>query len=86
MTLPVELRRLSYAIAVAETQNFARAAQTLQLSTSTVSRGRCRSLGEELEPAPFEHGRAGVRLTSGGKAGISHVRRVRVELETIECA
>lgn len=76
----VDLRYLS---ASAEACNFARAARSLGLHTSTVSR-RIGQLEDKLGLTLFERGRSGVRLTSGGRAVLAHVRRALAELDAIE--
>lgn len=81
----MDLSQLRYVAAAAEVGNFARAAAALRLNTSTISR-RIGRLEEELGLTLFERGRAGVRLTPGGRAVIVHVRRALAELEMVRCA
>jgi DNA-binding transcriptional LysR family regulator len=81
----VEIRDLIYFVALASTGNFTRAAESLDLTTSTVSR-RIGRLEDELGLALFERGHSGVHLTSGGRAVIPHVKRALDELEAVKRA
>src|ERR1700739_4015222 len=76
----MEIRDLVYLEASAATGNFTRAAKSLGINTSTVSR-RVGRFEDELGLVLFERGHAGVRLTSGGKAVLPHLRRARAELD-----
>jgi DNA-binding transcriptional LysR family regulator len=80
--LAVELRDLVYLDASAIAGNFTRAAKSLGLQTSTISR-RIGQIEDELGLALFERGHAGVHLTSSGKALLPHIRRALAELNTI---
>ena len=79
----MEIRDLEYLAASAAAGNFARAAEAAGISTSTISRHVAR-LEDELGLALFERGHSGVRLTSGGRAVLQHVRRVLGELEALK--
>lgn len=81
----MEVRDLMYIEASAAAANFTRAAKSLGINTSTISR-RVSRLEDELGLALFERGSAGVRLTSGGKALLPHVRRALAELDAIKLA
>ena len=81
----MEIRDLEYLVASATAGNFGRAARTLGLNTSTISR-RIGKLEDELGLPLFERGHAGVRLTAGGRAVILHARRALAELDAIERA
>jgi DNA-binding transcriptional LysR family regulator len=81
----MEIRDLTYLVASATAGNFTRAAKSLGLNTSTVSR-RIGELEDELGLALFERGRAGVRLTAGGAAVVLHGRRAIAEIDAIRCA
>ena len=81
----MEIRDLEYPVASATAGNFGRAARTLGLNTSTISR-RIGRLEDELGLPLFERGHAGVRLTAGGRAVILHARRALAELDAIEHA
>ena len=81
----MEVRDLMYIEASAAAANFTRAAKSLGINTSTISR-RVGKLEDELGLALFERGSGGVRLTSGGKALLPHVRRALAELDAIKLA
>lgn len=70
----MEVRDLMYIEASAAAANFTRAAKSLGINTSTISR-RVSRLEDELGLALFERGSAGIRLTNGGRALLPHVRR-----------
>ena len=78
----MEIRDLMYLDASATAGNFTRAAESLGVNSSTISR-RVGRFEDELGLALFERGHAGVRLTSGGKAVMPHIRRALAELEAI---
>lgn len=79
----MEIRDLIYLTAAASAGNFGRAAKSLGLETSTVSR-RIARLEDELGLPLLERGHSGVRLTGGGRAVIAHVRRVLAELDVVK--
>jgi len=81
----MEVRDLKYIEASAAAANFTRAARSLGINTSTISR-RVSRIEDELGLALFERGSAGVRLTNGGRALLPHVRRVLAELDAIKLA
>ena len=66
----MDIRDLMYLEASAAAGNFARAAKSLGLTTSTISRSVGR-LEDELGLALFERGHGGVRITAGGKARLA---------------
>lgn len=72
-----------YLEASAVAGNFTRAAKSLGLQTSTVSR-RVGRIEDELGLTLFERSHAGVHLTSGGKALLPHIRRALAELQAIQ--
>ena len=74
-----------YLEASAAAGNFTRAAKSLGINTSTISR-RVGRFEDELGLALFERGHGGVRLTSGGKAVLPHIRRALAELDAIRHA
>lgn len=82
LSSPIEVRELIYLVVVADTGNFARAAKTLRIDTSSVSR-RLTKLEDELGLALFERSRTGARLTSGGRAMLRRARRVLAELDAM---
>ena len=79
----MEIRDLMYLDASATAGNFTRAAESLGVNSSTISR-RVGRFEDELGLALFERGHAGVRLTSGGKAVMPHIRRALAELYGVE--
>lgn len=81
----MEVRDLKYIEASAAAANFTRAAKSLGINTSTISR-RVSRLEDELGLALFERGSAGVRLTTGGRTLLPHVRRALAELDAIKLA
>jgi DNA-binding transcriptional LysR family regulator len=81
----MDIRDLMYLEASAAAGNFTRAAKSLRIDTSTISRRVGRS-EDELGLALFERGHDGVRLTSGGKAVLPHIRRALAELDAIRHA
>ncbi len=81
----MEIRDLMYLEASAATGNFTRAAKSLGINTSTISR-RVGRFEDELGLALFERGHGGVRLTSGGKAVLAHIQRALAELDAIRHA
>ena len=81
----MDIRDLMYLEASAAAGNFTRAAKSLRIDTSTISR-RVGRIEDELGLALFERGHGGVRLTSGGKAVLPHIRRALAELDAIRHA
>ena len=81
----MEIRDLMYLDASATAGNFTRAAKSLGLNASTISR-RVGLFEDELGLAIFERQHAGVRLTPGGKAVLPHIRRALTELDAIRHA
>jgi DNA-binding transcriptional LysR family regulator len=80
----MEHRDLKYLSALTRAGSFARAARSLGINASTISR-RIGRLEDELGLSLFERKRTGSRLTAGGKAVMIHVRRALAELEAIKC-
>jgi DNA-binding transcriptional LysR family regulator len=74
-----------YLAASATMGNFSRAAESLGVNTSTISR-RVGLFEDELGLAVFERGHAGVRLTTGGRTVLLHIRRALGELEAVKSA
>ena len=71
-----------YIAASVDAGNFTKAAKSLGLNTSTVTR-RISRLEDELGLSLFERGRTGARLTAGGKAMMPHVRRALAEIDAV---
>jgi DNA-binding transcriptional LysR family regulator len=81
----MEIRDLMYLEASAAAGTFTRAAESLGINASTISR-RVGRIEDELGLALFERRHGGVRLTSGGKAVLPHIRRALAELDAIRHA
>lgn len=69
-SLPFDLRRLRYVVAVAEHLSFRRAAQALETRPSNVSRA-VSGFEDDIGVALFERGSFGVRLTDAGARFLS---------------
>ncbi|OKJ72781.1 LysR family transcriptional regulator [Streptomyces sp. CB02460] len=69
----MELRQLEYFVAVAEEQNFTRAAERVHISQSGVS-AQIRQLERELGAELFDRTARTVTLTVAGKAALEHAR------------
>src|SRR5258708_38261492 len=69
----MELRQLEYFVAVAEEQNFTRAAERVHISQSGVS-AQIRQLERELGAELFDRSARTATLTAAGKAALEHAR------------
>jgi len=69
----MELRQLEYFVAVAEEQNFTRAAERVHISQSGVS-AQIRQLERELGAELFDRSARTTTLTVAGKAALEHAR------------
>ncbi|MDR3527837.1 MAG: LysR substrate-binding domain-containing protein [Rhizomicrobium sp.] len=78
----IDLDSLRYFSATASAGNFGRAAIHLGVQTSTVSR-RISQLEDQLGLTLFERGHFGIRLTSGGRSVMVHVRRALADLDAV---
>ena len=78
----MDIRDLMYLEASAVAGNFTRAAKSLGLQTSTVSR-RVGRAEDELGVTLFERNHTGIRLTAGGKAVLPHIRGALAELDAL---
>jgi len=78
----MDIRDLRYLAASVSAGNFGRAARSLGLNASTISR-RIARLEDELGLTLFERGHAGVRLTAAGRAVMLHVTRALAELDAV---
>jgi DNA-binding transcriptional LysR family regulator len=79
----VELADLQFVAASADAGNFVAAAKSLGLYPSTVSR-RVSRFEDELGLTLFERGQFGVRLTTGGRAVMVHIRRALGDIEAVK--
>ena len=78
----MEIRDLKYLAAAASAGNFGRAAKSLGVETSTISRHIAR-LENELGLALFERAKTGVHLTAGGQALMGNVNRALAEFDAV---
>jgi DNA-binding transcriptional LysR family regulator len=69
----MELRQLTYFLAVAEERNFTRAAQRIPIAQPAISQ-QIRRLEAELGERLFVRERRGIRLTAAGQALLPHAR------------
>ncbi|WP_328301938.1 LysR substrate-binding domain-containing protein [Streptomyces sp. NBC_00435] len=69
----MELRQLEYFVAVAEEQNFTRAAERVHISQSGVS-AQIRRLEQELGAELFDRSGRTATLTTAGQAALEHAR------------
>ncbi|WP_039829077.1 LysR family transcriptional regulator [Nocardia testacea] len=78
----MELRQLEYFVAVAEEQNFTRAAQRVHISQSGVS-AQIRALEKELGAELFDRSARTATLTVAGKAALEHARTALEAAEAV---
>ncbi|MCM3923208.1 LysR substrate-binding domain-containing protein, partial [Frankia sp. AiPs1] len=81
----MELRQLEYFVAVAEEQNFTRAAGRVHISQSGVS-AQIRQLERELGAELFDRSARTVTLTVAGKAALEHARAALAAAEAVSQA
>ena len=79
----MKIRDLVYAATVAGEGNLTRAAKSLGVTSSTISR-RLTRFEDELGLALFERGRSGIRVTPGGLAILHRARRVLAEFDAMK--
>src|SRR6267142_1496214 len=78
----MELSQLRTFRMVAETLNFTRAAERLNITQSAVSH-QIKSLEQELGEPLFIRAKRGVLLSEGGRAALEHAIRILEEVETL---
>lgn len=78
----MELRQLEYFVAVAEEQNFTRAAERVHISQSGVS-AQIRQLERELGAELFDRSARAATLTVAGKAALEHARAALAAAEAV---
>ncbi|MBK5968072.1 MULTISPECIES: LysR substrate-binding domain-containing protein [Thiorhodovibrio] len=79
----MNLRDLSYIVAVAETRHFGRAAERCFVSQPTLS-GQVKKLEEELGVTIFERSNRSVDITAVGEDILRHARRLLEQSDAIE--
>lgn len=79
----VSFESLRYLLVSSEVGKLGKAAEVLGVETSTLSR-RVAQVEDELGVTLFERGHFGIRLTTGGKAVMVHVRRLLADLEAVK--
>jgi LysR family hydrogen peroxide-inducible transcriptional activator len=79
-TLPVTLRQLQYAVAVAEARSFRRAAEACHVAQPSLS-AQIGELESALGVRLFERDRRRVLLTPAGEALVAHARRVLLDVD-----
>jgi DNA-binding transcriptional LysR family regulator len=82
MVMALGLRDIEYFVAIAEYGNLGRAAETLGLSQTALSKS-LRRLESSMNTKLVRRTPRGVELTSVGTAFLSHVRRIRLSLDDV---
>ncbi len=83
--MDMELRQLRYLMAVANTGNFTRAAETLYVTQSALSQ-QIQSLEQEVGTVLLDRSKRGTRLTAAGEILMQHASRALHELEQASLA
>jgi len=81
-SLPVTLRQLQYAVAVADARSFRRAALQCHVSQPSLS-AQIAELESALSVQLFERDRRGVLLTTAGAAFVERARRVLIDVDDL---
>ncbi|MEQ1725783.1 MAG: LysR family transcriptional regulator [Sphingopyxis sp.] len=79
----IELRQLRYAVLAADTQSFSRAAATLNVKQSTLSR-RVLQLEHRLGVKLFERTTRGAEPTENGRVFIEQARRIVTDIDNLQ--
>jgi LysR family hydrogen peroxide-inducible transcriptional activator len=80
--LPLTLRQLQYAVAIAETQSFSRAAERCAVSQPSLS-AQIGELESSLGVRLFERGRRGVLVTAAGRELLARASRVLIDVDDL---
>ena len=78
----MNLHQIKYLLALAETNNFSRAAKRVCVTQSTLS-SAIKKLEEELQIRLFDRTTKGVRITREGEKFLSHARVITAEVNKI---
>jgi DNA-binding transcriptional LysR family regulator len=81
--MSIELRQLRYAVATADAQSFSRAAATLRVKQSTLSR-RVMLLEDRLGVKLFERTTRGAEPTENGRVVIEQIRRIVTDIDNLQ--
>ena len=81
--MSIELRQLRYTVATADAQSFSRAAATLRVKQSTLSR-RVMLLEERLGVKLFERTTRGAEPTENGRVVIEQIRRIVTDIDNLQ--
>lgn len=79
----IEIRQLRYAVVTADTQSFSRAAATLNVKQSTLSR-RVMQLEHRLGVKLFERTTRGAEPTATGRAFLEAARRIVTDVDNLQ--
>ncbi|MES2150254.1 MAG: LysR family transcriptional regulator [Pseudomonadota bacterium] len=79
----MDIKRLSYMVALAEQLNFARAAETVHLSQPALSRS-IQTLEEELGMRLFDRDNRNVKLTTAGAVFLEQAKRLLFQMRNLE--
>lgn len=79
----IDLRKLTHAVAVADTASYARASERLHLTQSALTRS-IQALEMELGIQLFDRGKSGVRTTSDGEKILAKARYLLLQARTLE--
>ena len=81
--MSIEIRQLRYAVMTADTQSFSRAAATLNVKQSTLSR-RVLQLEDRLGVKLFERTTRGAEPTENGRVFIEQARRIVTDIDNLQ--
>lgn len=81
--MPIEVRELRYAVMTADAHSFSRAAATLNVKQSTLSR-RVLQLEERLGVKLFERTTRGAEPTQNGRVFIEQARRIVTDIDNLQ--
>lgn len=81
--MSIEIRQLKYAVTTADSQSFSRAAASLNVKQSTLSR-RVMDLEVRLGVKLFERTTRGAEVTENGRAFIEQARRIVTDIDNLQ--